>query len=122
MKKVQIIVKMFFIFIIVIYIFLCVKYPHKEQRRSFDLMALSPLNGMGVFFCFKGFYGNDCKLVAISEENWNKSKNDYKNNLKNGIKYSIIEETLFTDGIMDNNSSELESLANEIFGNSVEIR
>ena len=71
---------------------------------------------------FKGFYGLECKFVAISEENWNKSKEEYKNNLKNGIKYSIIEETLFEDGVMDANSSELESLANEIFGDNVEIR
>ena len=73
----------------------------------------------------KKFYGMDCKLIAITNDKWNKIKLEYINNIKNGIKYSIINEEIST--IADNdkkndNNKQLEELANEIFGSNVEIK
>ena len=78
---------------------------------------------------FKIFYGNNYKFVCLDTSMWNEEKDKYVFNLKNKIKYSIIEEEeedssgLTTENaIKSNNDDELESLASEIFGNSVEIR
>lgn len=74
---------------------------------------------------FKKFYGNECKLVAITGNKWNEIKLEYVNNIKNGNKYSIINERISddsnTESVNDENK-KLEALANEIFGNNVEIK
>jgi hypothetical protein len=74
---------------------------------------------------FKKFYGNECKLVAITGNKWNEIKLEYVNNIKNGNKYSIINEKISddsnTESVNDENK-KLEALANEIFGNNVEIK
>ena len=69
---------------------------------------------------FKLFYGKECKFIALTDKAWDKEKNEYVNNLKKGIKYSIIDEESFIGN--GENESELEKLANEIFGDSVEIK
>ena len=69
---------------------------------------------------FKLFYGSECKFIALTDKVWDKEKNEYVNNLKKGIKYSIIDEESFIGN--GENESELEKLANEIFGDSVEIK
>lgn len=72
---------------------------------------------------FKNFYGNNIKFVALSNEKWKISKADYINNLKNNVKYSIINEDPLDLNIQNDTSNDkLESLANEIFGNNVEIK
>ena len=73
----------------------------------------------------KKFYGIDCKLIAITNEKWNKIKLEYINNIKKGFKYSIINEEISTiaDGDTKNDKNkQLEDLANEIFGSNVEIK
>ena len=63
------------------------------------------------------FYGHAYKVVAVSNDRWNKIKEEYINNLKTGYKYNYMEEN-----VIPNNTSEtvsdLEALANEIFGNN----
>lgn len=74
---------------------------------------------------FKKFYGNECRLVAITGNKWNEIKLEYVNNIKNGNKYSIINEKISDDSNIESVNDEnkkLEALANEIFGNNVEIK
>lgn len=73
----------------------------------------------------KLFYNLNCKFVAISNEKWQKLKIKYINNIKSGYKYSIIDEELSTNSDFastKNDNVKLEKLANEIFGNDVEIK
>ena len=59
------------------------------------------------------FNGNYC-LAAISPKKWEQERNKYINNIKNGYKYEIIDN----DIIIKEDKSELEKIANEIFGNN----
>ena len=71
---------------------------------------------------FKGFYGIDCRFVALIEDDWKKAKEEYINNLKNNYKYSIMEEEIVQNVRKNEQEEKLEALANEIFGSDVEIR
>lgn len=72
---------------------------------------------------FNIFYGKKYRIVCLSNSLWEKEKKDYIFNVKNNKKYSIIDEdvNVFNTNI-DTESNELESLANEIFGNNIEIK
>jgi DNA polymerase-3 subunit gamma/tau len=72
----------------------------------------------------KLFYGQQYKLITLTLKEWEEEKNKYINNLKKGNKYSIIDEDLQvipTDNAT-NEDSNLEKLANSIFGSNVEIK
>ncbi len=60
------------------------------------------------------------KLIALTDSEWKKSRSEYATNLKNGFKYEYIEEdevkkTSSTKEKKDNESSNIEKLAQEIF-------
>lgn len=67
---------------------------------------------------FKLFFGREYKLVSISPKEWEEARNKYIVNLKNGYKYTMMDDSI----IIEENTSELEKLANEIFGNNYEIK
>lgn len=75
---------------------------------------------------FKIFYGMEYKFVCLDVNKWNEYKEKYIFNIKNNIKYSIIEELepvlSIDEASKSNEDSELENLANEIFGDNVEIK
>ena len=63
---------------------------------------------------FNLFFNGNYYLVAISPKKWEQERNKYINNIKNGYKYEIIDN----DIIIKEDKSELEKIANEIFGNN----
>lgn len=63
---------------------------------------------------FNLFFNGSYYLVAISPKKWEQERNKYINNIKNGYKYEIIGN----DIIIKEDKSELEKIANEIFGNN----
>ena len=63
---------------------------------------------------FNLFFNGNYYLVAISPKKWELERNKYINNIKNGYKYEIIDN----DIIIKEDKSELEKIANEIFGNN----
>ena len=67
---------------------------------------------------FKLFFGREYKLMSISPKEWEEARNKYIANLKNGYKYTMMDDSI----IIEENTSELEKLANEIFGNNYEIK
>ena len=67
---------------------------------------------------FKLFFGREYKLVSISPKEWEEARNKYIANLKNGYKYIMMDDSI----IIEENTSELEKLANEIFGNNYETK
>lgn len=71
---------------------------------------------------FKNFYGQSIKFIALDNKDWEITKNNYINNLKNNIKYSIINEDQNDQKVQQSGNNKLEVLANEIFGNNVEIK
>ena len=52
--------------------------------------------------------------MSISPKEWEEARNKYIANLKNGYKYTMMDDSI----IIEENTSELEKLANEIFGNN----
>lgn len=67
---------------------------------------------------FRIFFGRSYKLSSISPSKWENTKNTYINNLKNGYQYTLIDDNI----VIEENFSELEKLATEIFGNNYEIK
>lgn len=67
---------------------------------------------------FKIFFGREYKLVSISPKVWEEARNKYISNLKSGYKYTMMDDSI----IIEENTSELEKLANEIFGNNYETK
>lgn len=67
---------------------------------------------------FKIFFGREYKLVSISPKVWEEARNKYIANLKSGYKYTMMDDSI----IIEENTSELEKLANEIFGNNFETK
>lgn len=67
---------------------------------------------------FKIFFGREYKLVSISPKVWEEARNKYITNLKRGYKYTMMDDSI----IIEENTSELEKLANEIFGNNYETK
>ena len=67
---------------------------------------------------FKIFFGREYKLVSISPKVWEEARNKYIANLKGGYKYTMMDDSI----IIEENTSELEKLANEIFGNNYETK
>lgn len=67
---------------------------------------------------FKIFFGREYKLVSISPKVWEEARNKYIANLKIGYKYTMMDDSI----IIEENTSELEKLANEIFGNNYETK
>ena len=63
---------------------------------------------------FNLFFNGNYYLVAVSPKKWEQERNKYINNIKNGYKYEIIDN----DIIIKEDKSELEKIANEIFGNN----
>ncbi len=67
---------------------------------------------------FKIFFGREYKLVSISPKVWEEARNKYIANLKSGYKYTMMDDSI----IIEENTSDLEKLANEIFGNNYETK
>ena len=75
----------------------------------------------------KEIYQKEYKTVAINEEKWSKTKEEYINNKKNNISYVIMDENVVKLKKNDNSKikkeNELESSATDIFGeNMVSIK
>lgn len=66
---------------------------------------------------FRIFYGNSYKLVSISNQRWQREREKYIKNIKSGYTYTMIDDNI----ILGENTSELEKLASEIFGDNVKI-
>lgn len=61
------------------------------------------------------------KIAIISDEEWDKVKNDYITNLKNNIKYDVLPEPELIFEELANNDIMVSSAAVELFGDIVEI-
>lgn len=75
----------------------------------------------------KEIYQKEYKTVAINEEKWSKTKEEYINNKKNNISYVIMDENVVklikNDNSKIKKEDELESSATDIFGeNMVSIK
>lgn len=66
---------------------------------------------------FRIFYGNSYKLVSISNQRWQREREKYIKNIKSGYTYTMIDDNI----ILGENTSELEKLASEIFGDNIKI-
>ena len=66
---------------------------------------------------FNKFFGKNCKIVAVNNKMWDELKKEYVNNIKNGVKYIYREEKVSEQEEIKT-ESDLEKLANEIFGNN----
>jgi hypothetical protein len=70
------------------------------------------------------------KIIFLTNEEWNKSKNEYIENIKNNVKYNYIdeeeqenEETIEDSPSLDNKTSEIIEKANQLFDMSkIEIK
>lgn len=60
------------------------------------------------------YLNTDKKLVFVDQSKWQKLVTDYKANLKKKVKYEYIEEPK-----TENKKSEIEDLANNIFGSEI---
>lgn len=60
-------------------------------------------------------------IAIISDEEWDKVKNDYITNLKNNIKYDVLPEPELIFEELANNDIIVSSAAVELFGDIVEI-
>lgn len=60
-------------------------------------------------------------IAIISDEEWDKVKNDYITNLKNNIKYDVLPEPELIFEELANNDIMVSSAAVELFGDIVEI-
>ena len=60
-------------------------------------------------------------IAIISDEEWDKVKNDYITNLKNNIKYDVLPEPELIFEELVNNDIMVSSAAVELFGDIVEI-
>ena len=66
---------------------------------------------------FNKFYGKNYKIVAVYSKKWDELKKEYVNNIKNGVKY-IYREEKKSEQEEITSESDLEKLANEIFGSN----
>ena len=65
---------------------------------------------------------NDLKIIAVSNEEWLKNKQEYIQNLKNGVKYEVIDESGIQELKPTISDSQLEDFAQEMFAdNKIEI-
>ena len=70
------------------------------------------------------------KLVFLTNDEWNKIKNEYIENIKNNVKYNYIDESIEesetssdTESVTDNKQSEIVEKANQLFDMSkIEIK
>ena len=62
-------------------------------------------------------FGNKVKVIALSDEEWLKYKNEYIQNIKNGVKYKMIDESELHNFKEPVNNSQLENFAKQIFDN-----
>lgn len=61
---------------------------------------------------FLEFINKEYKFVCLSEENWNKQTEIFKNNKKNGIIYEYVDEP---STVQEQEKTDIEKLANELF-------
>ena len=65
---------------------------------------------------------NDLKIIAVSNEEWLKNKQEYIQNLKNGVKYEVIDESGIQELKPTISDSQLEEFVEEMFAdNKIEI-
>ncbi len=67
----------------------------------------------------KKLYGNKYFVVAITDEDWNKIKEEYIKNIKSGIKYEYID--LKKEKKSKKKNSELEDSIEDIFGEEYSV-
>ena len=67
---------------------------------------------------FNLFYNLNYKLVSISTKRWNVEKEKYIKNIRSGFNYKLIDDNI----VIEENLSELEKLAADIFGNNYEVK
>ena len=65
----------------------------------------------------KEVYGKNFNIVALSNEEWNKEKDNYVKNINNGIKYEYIEEKKVVKS--SKKKTELQSSLEGIFGDDM---
>ena len=67
---------------------------------------------------FKKIFNSEYKFICLSDEEWQKARNDYIKNINSGYKYEIQSEE-----IEKSNNSELEKIANDLFAqDKIEIK
>ena len=67
---------------------------------------------------FNLFYNLNYKLVSISINRWNLEKEKYIKNIRSGFNYKLIDDNI----VIEENLSELEKVAADIFGNNYEVK
>ena len=67
---------------------------------------------------FNLFYNLNYKLVSISTKRWNVEKEKYIKNIRSGFNYKLIDDNI----VIEENLSELEKVAADIFGNNYEVK
>lgn len=67
---------------------------------------------------FNLFYNLNYKLVSISINRWNAEKEKYIKNIRSGFNYKLIDDNI----VIEENLSELEKVAADIFGNNYEVK
>ena len=66
-----------------------------EVISSFNFLISSTSTFFSSFFTFSttfSIFGNQYKIIAISNDRWNSEKEKYVLNIKKGNKYELIEE------------------------------
>lgn len=58
--------------------------------------------------------GENIKLIAVSEKDWNEMKEEYIKNLKNGVKYEMIDEDSLNE-LKPTEENALEEIAKDLF-------
>ncbi len=66
----------------------------------------------------KLIYDKVFEVIAISEEEWKKEKNNYIKNIKSGVKYTYIEEEK-KNKVAKKNTNDLENSVENIFGDEI---
>lgn len=69
---------------------------------------------------FEKIYGNSVKIVAISGDEWNKTKNEYINNIKNGNKY--LFQPLNENKDVEITNTPVDDLINLVGDNIIEYK
>ena len=82
-------------------------------KNNFEILLFDK-NVDSIIKFLKKIYDKKYDVVAISDEEWQKIKNEYIKNIKNGIKYKYIEKISKT--ATNKVKSELQSSIENIFG------
>ena len=88
------------------YVIITTSVPYLDKEINAELESIEAE--------YKALTNNNLKFIALSTEEWQKEKEQYILNIKKGYKYQLQEEKKDEN----NDSNELEELANNLFAKS----